>query len=145
MINGLGLIKSFLVQVFRFVRFLFDDRRALGVTSSHDVMRSEVQRTKGVDGDLAVEPKPIETNRSDFLAILIEDAKLQWRRTFSMHRTLYRDEKAGIACSTPRRNKKSSGRTGELAILLVMLEERGPANQVTYWQSEFYTTIVVYF
>jgi len=40
-------------------------------------MGSEVQRTQHVDGDLGIEPKPIETNRSDLLAVLIEDGKLQ--------------------------------------------------------------------
>ena len=39
-------------------------------------MRSEIKRAKNVDGDFAIEPKPIETNCSNFLAVIIEDASL---------------------------------------------------------------------
>ena len=76
MIDRLGLIKSLLVRPFRFLRFFLDQRHTLGITISYEVMGSEVQRTKGVDGDLAVETKPIETNRGDFLSTLIDWASL---------------------------------------------------------------------
>jgi hypothetical protein len=39
-------------------------------------MGPEVQRTKYIYGDFAVEPEPIETNCGDLLAVLIEDANL---------------------------------------------------------------------
>lgn len=51
-------------------------------------MRSEVKRAKDVDRGLAIESKPIETNCSDFLAVLIEDANLHRRMTIStLHTT----------------------------------------------------------
>lgn len=78
-------------------------------------MGSEVQRTKRIDGDLGIEPKSIETNRSDFLAILIENGKLQRDDIEPIPMFI----NASIVCPALW---KSNGRTGELAMLLVVLE-----------------------
>jgi hypothetical protein len=46
------------------------------LVGGHRIMGPEVQRTKYIYGDFAVEPEPIETNCGDLLAVLIEDANL---------------------------------------------------------------------
>jgi hypothetical protein len=74
MINRLGLVSDLLPRVFGFLSCLLG---ALVIASSQDIMGSEIQRTKHVDGNLTIEAKSIETDGSDLLAVLIEDANLQ--------------------------------------------------------------------
>jgi hypothetical protein len=142
MINGLGLIKSLLV--FRSFRFLLDDRRALGVTMLWEVMGSEVQRTKGVYGNLAIEPKTIETNRGDLLAILIEDANLPWTGD---RVSMCRDRNASIICPAPKaRQKKKQVYAQECLPCCWWCWRKEEELRIGFrnWK-EFYTQMALYF
>lgn len=73
MINRLGLILSVPLGKLGVLGLLVVGRRGCSTLTRHrDIMGAQVESTKVVDGNLAVETKPIETDGSDLFAMLVQ-------------------------------------------------------------------------